>query len=632
MQEGKKERHSQQKEDAIFAAKMVASIICIIYLLLCAFPRRAHRGVTMPLCAFILAYCLISGIWGRVKRLRKSDMERNGLLLAMSTVYPIQIMVDLNDDLYEYLPDASFLTYDVPRSGIYSRLVSDGGERVLAEDREVYERFLSRDNLISIFSAGETNTRVEFRDLGKDGEYHWMVFHAYKIESKHDDKLRAILFARNNDEEKHKEAVLKEALEMKRRELSDVYSALRTGIVRAKKAEGFPVLSANDSFYGMIGYTKEQFDRECCSLLKNITFEADVGGYTEIPAGGRRSGRYRIVRRDGSIFWARYDIMLTPNEDNVCYIMYTDISDTVEAEQKLMRHRYYSELANKRSPGATIIFSATGQLTEPLYMRGDIKGMCGYSEEEVTRFSRKGFAGLLHRDDMEPMRRYIEHFTIFRPEEARIEFRINCKDGRTIWLVMVGSLIADYYGDDACICVLIDITAQKERELQDRIRSNTDQMTGVLNRNAFIEEIADAFKTTQANQKHAFIMLDIDDFKQINDCYGHSAGDVVLCSVSDILRGISRSDDIVGRIGGDEFMLMLRNVNDENALRQRCAEICRRISGLAVERMPVSASLGVTIYPTDARNFESIYMCADAAMYEAKRRGKNGYCIYASDM
>lgn len=123
--------------------------------------------------------------------------------------------------------------------------------------------------------------------------------------------------------------------------------------------------------------------------------------------------------------------------------------------------------------------------------------------------------------------------------------------------------------------------------------------------------------------------MDIDDFKGINDTYGHGVGDQVLRDIADCLLRLFRTSDIVGRIGGDEFAVFLRNTNTSEDILKRARELIADFRQIPVtEGQYVSCSLGVVVAENGEKDFKSLYSHADEAMYEAKRKGKNQYAVY----
>ena len=134
--------------------------------------------------------------------------------------------------------------------------------------------------------------------------------------------------------------------------------------------------------------------------------------------------------------------------------------------------------------------------------------------------------------------------------------------------------------------------------------------------------------------RHAFMILDLDNFKQINDQYGHYFGDRVLCEVSDQLRKLFRSSDILGRIGGDEFLVFMADIDDRRSAADKAEAILLNIRQIhRQERIPtpVTCSIGIAVYPEDAQDYDGLYQCADHALYEAKNQGKSKFSFCAGD-
>jgi diguanylate cyclase (GGDEF)-like protein len=125
---------------------------------------------------------------------------------------------------------------------------------------------------------------------------------------------------------------------------------------------------------------------------------------------------------------------------------------------------------------------------------------------------------------------------------------------------------------------------------------------------------------------HAFMIIDIDDFKRINDRWGHMAGDETLSYISKKFSHCFRADDTVGRIGGDEFVVFLKDLPTVESARKKAEEICRYISGpLGGDSNDgaVTCSIGVALYGRDGYDYENLFKNADVALYRAKAKGKN---------
>lgn len=155
-----------------------------------------------------------------------------------------------------------------------------------------------------------------------------------------------------------------------------------------------------------------------------------------------------------------------------------------------------------------------------------------------------------------------------------------------------------------------------------------DPGTGLYNKRAIQEY---AMEKTQEGKDFYLVMMDVDDFKKVNDSFGHMFGDEVLSKVSEIMRAVIDSRGMVGRFGGDEFMLVLDSVSTEEELRRIFKTISKNIQWEyqdIKETMAITTSCGIAKFPTDATNFEGLFKKADKALYVAKEKGKNRYIIY----
>ena len=131
----------------------------------------------------------------------------------------------------------------------------------------------------------------------------------------------------------------------------------------------------------------------------------------------------------------------------------------------------------------------------------------------------------------------------------------------------------------------------------------------------------------------AFIIMDVDCFKDVNDTYGHLAGDLVLQKTGRFLRNQFRGGDILGRIGGDEFVVFMKNVDSADHVQAKVRELTQKIHELQIPELKgktLSVSLGVSYAPDHGKTYLELYNHADEALYETKRNGKNGYTVYSA--
>lgn len=164
--------------------------------------------------------------------------------------------------------------------------------------------------------------------------------------------------------------------------------------------------------------------------------------------------------------------------------------------------------------------------------------------------------------------------------------------------------------------------------------ATTDSLTGLLNHRSFHERLNDEYKRIARHpEPMSIIMTDIDNFKKINDNYGHPAGDIVLKEVGKILTRMTREIDIVARYGGDEFLVLLIDTDGKQSV-ETAERIRRMVEAMKVEfegqRIPVTLSLGVATAPVDTETKEELIELADKALYHAKRNGRNQAWHYSN--
>ncbi|MBD5507221.1 MAG: diguanylate cyclase [Lachnospiraceae bacterium] len=184
-----------------------------------------------------------------------------------------------------------------------------------------------------------------------------------------------------------------------------------------------------------------------------------------------------------------------------------------------------------------------------------------------------------------------------------------------------------------CTVMVINIVGkirsnEKKKELEDK--ADTDLLTGLNNKLATERKIKEYMAKHPDKQSMMFI-LDIDNFKKINDTMGHAFGDEVLRSLGTQIGSIFRATDIIGRVGGDEFMVFLKDIpNDETILKEarKVEEFFKNFQAGEYVKYKATASIGVAVFPQEGAEFEALYKAADQGLYKAKKRGKNQLAFY----
>lgn len=255
--------------------------------------------------------------------------------------------------------------------------------------------------------------------------------------------------------------------------------------------------------------------------------------------------------------------------------------------------------------------------------------MVGYSADELLE---KSFQNITHPDDLEIDLAFVRQLLEGSLLSYQIEKRYFHKDGRIIWVFLTGSVVHDIQNRiKYFIAQIIDITERKSLQKKLEEQARQDYLTGLNNRRYFLEQGEMEFVRAQRFKTPlSVLMLDIDHFKRVNDGYGHKAGDLVLQELAEILSQTLRTIDIVCRMGGEEFAVLLPQTDLDDAF-----QIAERIR-LLVESTPTrldsgeliryTISIGLAKMNEEDSQIDSIVNRADKALYKAKNNGRNRVC------
>lgn len=217
---------------------------------------------------------------------------------------------------------------------------------------------------------------------------------------------------------------------------------------------------------------------------------------------------------------------------------------------------------------------------------------------------------------------------------SNFEFEAIRKDGKMVWLSESSRVVSDSSGSEELVeGVVEDITRRKNRELELRHLATIDSLTGVPNRHVFFDRLEHAVEAAKRYETMlAVLFVDLNDFKKVNDSYGHGVGDRLLGQVADRCLGRIRAADTFARIGGDEFGVLLERVEDVDsvsAVARNLLNVLDRPFEVDGQTLRVGATIGISLYPTDGDDAVGLLSKADTAMYVSKRTGNIGYAFHS---
>lgn len=218
-------------------------------------------------------------------------------------------------------------------------------------------------------------------------------------------------------------------------------------------------------------------------------------------------------------------------------------------------------------------------------------------------------------------------------EEAKIQLRIMDLRGEWVWVEAALHPLESHDPKPSRYLLYLKVVEhQKRAEEELRNRADIDPVSNLLTRRAAQEGIVQQLEAPDAQVMYAFFLLDIDDFKHVNDTYGHRVGDEVLLAIGTALRKIFRATDLIGRLGGDEYVVFMSCPTGENLVRPKADKMLAEVRALTFPAHPelcLSISMGIALAPRDGMRFDQLYEHADRALYSMKAKGKDGYVLYA---
>ncbi|OED42277.1 hypothetical protein AB833_06380 [Chromatiales bacterium (ex Bugula neritina AB1)] len=259
--------------------------------------------------------------------------------------------------------------------------------------------------------------------------------------------------------------------------------------------------------------------------------------------------------------------------------------------------------------------------------------MWGFSSRTVKQSE---WLSRVHRDDVNRVKRVMTAGQELAGEAA-IEYRmLGPASGVYHDMNQITKSISESTGETFLLGTVQDITELKSAEHKIYKMAYYDELTGLSNRSHFQEQLRQQIKQAERRREmFAVVYIDLDDFKGVNDSYGHECGDRYLRSFSDHLRRSVRGSDLIARLGGDEFCVVLNDVKDRAQVTrtiERCFEYTKKTVEIGNHRINPKLSVGISLYPDDANEADDLLKTADMAMYSVKQNGKQCYAFYHTQM
>jgi diguanylate cyclase (GGDEF)-like protein/PAS domain S-box-containing protein len=350
---------------------------------------------------------------------------------------------------------------------------------------------------------------------------------------------------------------------------------------------------------------------------------------------------HEFAQHEIEFFRSLADVVASAIANALLYARLTcDIAERERAETELRAAEWRYRKLVEDMPVGTYVNSLDGHMT---YISPQIEPVLGYSPDDWVRDGGALFSRILHPDDLE----WVETRSAQCQENGAVfqeEYRLLAFDGRTVWVLDRTVQVCAPDGTPLFRQgFLLDITERKQAEERLAHLAYHDPLTGLPNRAMFNEHLELVLaRARRTGSGAAVLFIDLDDFKLVNDSFGHSAGDELLRQVADRLGSVTRAGDLVARQGGDEFLILIGDFDGRRAepewMRTACDQIARKVRSalqapflVAGTELHTSASVGISVFPVDATDAEGMLKNGDIAMYKVKESGRDGHQLFASD-
>ena len=394
---------------------------------------------------------------------------------------------------------------------------------------------------------------------------------------------------------------------------------------------------ANDKYCQISGYHRKQLIGLNQYFLCVEFYSEDF--FTELWAQTMRGnvwrGEIKNRKNNGEIFWVDATVVPFLGEDNKPYqfvSLQTDITEKKLVEEKLQQNEFRTRSILENTGDGIVTLDVFGSI---LSFNRAAEIILGYDSDEVV--GKKFSTMITDSDNKAGDDITLNWFSELEKYNKSINFELICicKDTSTIPVELTISKMKET-GKTLFIVVLRDITERLRVEERLRYLAHHDSLTGLPNRNAFLERLDHSIALTQRRQSTiAVLFMDIDRFKYINDTLGHDVGDRILQEISERLKTCVRKGDTVARLGGDEFTFLLEDLSSPHDIPFIAEKIIDRVSKpitFSDRELFITASIGVSRFPQDGNNGLELLKNADTAMYRAKDEGRNNFQFYSMDM
>jgi len=414
-------------------------------------------------------------------------------------------------------------------------------------------------------------------------------------------------------------------------QLNSIPNDINVGILYFTLETPYRIFYANKCFYDLLGY--DEIEAKNINTILDLVHPNDNSKFKnsdKLTIKDISNTEVTMTTKDGNLVYLLFNGNIVQGEDgkpNALGIV-VDITKQQQLKEKIIlereRYRVATELSND------VIFEYDFK-SNKLIFTSKIKDLLGH-EATIYDFGENYiiYKSVVHPDDQGIYLNFCQKL-LEGSNVIECEIRLKHIYGEFVWCQMVGKTIYDNNNQPVrVIGKMVNVDVQKKELEHLTYKATRDPLTGIYNKEATVKKIEN-FIYGNKNGKHILMFIDLDDFKEVNDNYGHLVGDKTLTFMVKRLKSVFGDGEIIGRIGGDEFVVFIGNIDDMQEIINKANRLIDVLNTEYKDKdkaIPITGSVGIALYPRDGLYFDSLLERADEALYRVKKRGKNNFVIY----
>lgn len=412
--------------------------------------------------------------------------------------------------------------------------------------------------------------------------------------------------------------------------IKNLVSTIPGGVMRLD-ARNFDILYATQSFAKLLGYNHKEFlvsFRNLSSLVHPD--DLDKLENSKITSADNLYLEIRLLGFNGSYIWAAvHGKKVIENGEITYHTVIMNISEQIKTLEDL----------RKETERTKTVLEMTDEFILEYFIDQDrlvstkkCVEVFGFPIIIENFFKNIGSMNKIHQEDISVLAEVVGDLNNIKPEYAA-DIRLKDISGNYRWYNLKCVTLYENKEPYKLLSKLTDINEQRKRIDNLLDISQRDSLTGLFNHNSYARKVDDYFRNEGNKTTSMLIIFDLDDFKQVNDTFGHQVGDKVIVEYSKRLKSYFKNYSIVGRIGGDEFSALIKDIGD-NAIKtiEELRTLLSEPIDIGQDSLAVTTSYGVAFYPDDGIVYEEVFANADTACYFSKNNGKNLYSLYDESM